>query len=586
MTGQPPISPAPTPPTPDQTEGAPLPTSEIYDQTWFGSVLRPLLIVIMVSSFALVVTTLVARFAGPMPRGFFAGLALLAVVAAVVGSVTSTVLAQPSRRAYRSAGYRAAELGIFLVITRLYVWIAAGQLPDLEQTLMRPLDALLDPLFIGAALVVGLSWFFAVEITEDFNGLALRADEFLHGKPRHGLSNESVRGGGVDRSAILSGFTIRWVTLGLVMILLAAGLRKGISYNQLFGVLRQDVEVTVLAPIIIFFVAGLLLLSHGRLAQLRSRWTMEQTPAQPEVSARWPREVLVLVGGVALVALLLPLGGTFALATILSTILGALVAVVLFLYQLAAFSALWFMSLFSGDAPPPAQTILPPTQSVLDPQVAPLTPILPPWAGGAFFWIIMALLVAYALLVYLRDRGVRFAWLEWLYAMLARRWADLRAALKRTQLRIQGAGTTAGSKSERNRWFDFGRRSWDEPNQQVRHLYLSTLRNAETAGVPRRPGETPFGYAPRLAQTLIAVVDPVDPIDPEDAADRTPDGGAPPAFVPAEADENAAAMSALTNAFVEVRYAGGSADAGQIDHLQREWERLQAALRRLVRNAD
>ena len=563
-----------TPPESDagrsSEEAVPVRTSEMYDQSWLGSVLRPLLIVIMVGCFVLVLTTLLARFAGNVAGGFFAGLALLAVAAAIVGSITTTVLAQPSRRAYRSLGYRAAELGLFLALTRIYVWTAAGRAPDFGQMLVRPLDNLLDGLFAGAALIVGLSWFFAVEMTDDFNQLALRADEILHGKPRHGLADESVRGGGVDRGAVLTDFTMRWVTLGLVMILLAALLRRGITFSSVFGVMRQDVEPTVLAPIIVYFLAGLLLLSHGRLAQLRSRWTMEQTPAQANVTSRWPWEVIVLVGGVALLALFLPLGGTFLLATILGTIITVLFGLVLLLYRLAGAALIWLFTLFAGEPPPPAQNLLLPTQSVQAPQVQPLHPVLPPWAGGLFFWSMLALLVAYAAFIYLRDRGVRFAWLDWLRLALARRWGELRAALKRTRARLRYVGRGAAPTAERPPWFAFGRRTWNDPDQQVRHLYLSTLHSAEAAGLARRPGETPLRYAPRLAEKLAAP--PPDAGDAELTPDLAENGQAPA--------DPAVAMDALTNAFVEVRYAGGHTNRDQVGLLQGHWERLQAALRR------
>jgi hypothetical protein len=541
----------------------------MYDQSWLGSMLRPLLIVIMVGSFAVVLTTLMARFAADVARSFFVGMALLAIVAAIVGSITTTVLAQPSRRAYRSLGYRAAELGLFLAITRIYVWAVGGMAPDLGQMLVRPLSMLLDGLFVGSALIVGLAWFFAVEMTDDFNQLALRADEFLHGKPRHGLADESVRGGGVDRSAVLSDFTIRWVTLGLVMIMLAALLRRSITFNSVFGVMRQDVEPTVLLPIIIYFLAGLLLLSHGRLAQLRSRWIMEQTPAQENVTSRWPWEVIALVGGIALVALFLPLGGTFLLATVLSTVIGVLFGLVLLLYRLAGAGLIWLFSLFAGESPPPAENVLPPTQSVQSPQVEPLRAVLPEWAGGAFFWSVLALLVAYAVFIYLRDRGVRFAWLEWLQLALARRWHALCASMRRTRLRLQIARAGDADGGTRPPWFNFGRRTWNDPDQQTRHLYLSTLRSAETAGLPRKPGETPLHYAPRLAEQL-AQLPPAD--DPAHATQEV-------AGEPNPADL-AAAMDALTNAFVEVRYAGEHADAQSMGLLQRYWDRLQAALRK------
>lgn len=567
-------TPAPAELPPAAPPDAPLRTSEMYDQSWLGSLLRPLLIVVMVGCFALVLTTLLARFTSDLPQGFFVGLAVLAFTAAIVGSATTTVLAQPSRRAYRSIGYRAAEVGLFLAATRLYVWFASGQWPDMGPILVHPLDVLLDLLFVAAALIVGLSWFFAVEMTDDFSQLALRADELLHGKPRHGLADESIRARGVDRSAVLGDFTIRWVTLGLVMIMLAALLRRGIAFNGLFGLLRQDVELSVLAPIIVYFVAGLLLLSNGRLALLRSRWTMEQTPAQPDVSRRWPWEVIALVGGMALLALLLPLGGTFLLATILSTVLSGLFVLVLLLYRLGATAVLWLFSLVAGEPAPPAQNVLPPTQSVQAPQTEQFHAVLPPWAGGAFFWSVVVLLVAYATYVYLRDRGVRFAWLEWLRMALGRRWGDLRAALKRTQQRLNPARSLGGNSRARPNLFAFGRRSWDDPDRQVRYLYLSTLRNAEQAGLPRRPGETPYGYAPRLAHSLEPVQTAIPAGDAPDHADE-PSAETDITLAPSE---TSVSMDALTHAFVDVRYAGSHADATLVSRLQNHWERLQKAL--------
>ncbi len=559
-------------------DAAPLRTSEMYDQSWLGSILRPLLIVVMVGCLALVMTTLMARFFTDTAPAFFVGVALLAVAAAIVGSVTTTVLAQPSRRAYRSLSYRAAEIGLFLTVTRIYVWIVAGNLPDPMQMFMRPLDTLLDGLFVGSALIVGLTWFFAVEMTDDFNRLALRADEFLHGKPRPGLANEAVRGGGVDRGAVLSEFTIRWVTLGLTMIMLAALLRREFTFTSIFGVMRQDVEPSVLAPIIIYFMAGLLLLSHGRLAQLRSRWTMEQTPAQTNVTRRWPWEVVALVGGVALLALFLPLGGTFLLGTILATTISVLFAFVLILYRLVGAALMWIFSLFAGETPPPAQSLLPATQSVQTAQVQPYHPVLPPWAGGAFFWAVLALLVAYAAFIYLRDKGVRFAWLDWLWLALARRWAGLRASIKNVQRRLNLAGNLGRPSRGRANRFDFGRRTWNDPDQQVRHLYLTTLSNAEVAGLPRRPGETPYAYAPRLAERLAttAAVDAGETASAAAAQGEQPDQ----AQTAAQTAAQAAAMDAITDAFVDVRYAGAHANAEQVSALQQQWHRLQEAIRK------
>ena len=40
------------------------------------------------------------------------------------------------------------------------------------------------------------------------------------------------------------------------------------------------------------------------------------------------------------------------------------------------------------------------------------------------------------------------------------------------------------------------------PEEEARYYYLDTLDRAEAQGSPRRPGETPTRYAPRLQSLL------------------------------------------------------------------------------------
>jgi hypothetical protein len=62
---------------------------------------------------------------------------------------------------------------------------------------------------------------------------------------------------------------------------------------------------------------------------------------------------------------------------------------------------------------------------------------------------------------------------------------------------------------------------------------------------PRRQSETPAGYAPRLSEEISA------------------------------GEEDAAAIHALTDAFVQVRYAGSQADRAEVSWLAQLWERLR-----------
>ena len=70
----------------------------------------------------------------------------------------------------------------------------------------------------------------------------------------------------------------------------------------------------VLVGLLVYFAAGLLLLSHGRLAVLRGRWYNQGVRIAPQLTRRWH---VITVGAlllVALVALLLPLEPTGWLA--------------------------------------------------------------------------------------------------------------------------------------------------------------------------------------------------------------------------------------------------------------------------------
>ncbi len=546
---------------------------EIYDQSWLTSLLRPVLIVVLVACMDVVLGAVVGRFAGGVRPGFATGLTLLAIGAALLGVVTTSVLAQPSQRINRSLGYRAAELGLLLAATRLYTWIGGTGVPSLGQMLEYPLDILLDPLFIVSAAIVGLSWFIASEVTEDLDQLALSADEIIIAQWRSDRNNDPMRARGIDRGQILSAFTMRWVTLGLLLIVLVATLRQGLTFNGFFALLRQDVEPAVMAAVAVYFLAGLLLLSHGRLATLRARWTLERTRSDTTVTRRWPLYVVLLVGAVALGALLLPFGGTFLLATLLSWLIGGLFALMLAVYRFFVYALLWLASWMMGDSPPPPPPPPPTAEPAAAPPAEAMPPLLPEWVGGSLFWVALVALVLYAAFVYFGEKGTGFAWLRWLWAALRRRWSELAQGV-RVRLPLPDGAAVRAPGTPRPAWWN--RRTYEDPDAQVRYLYFATLRAAEEAGLAREPSETPLRYAPRLEQEVAAAGEGTAP--GEDAADTAaPD---PNAADPDTADPNAAAVRALTDAFVTVRYAGGHADRTLAARLEEQWRALQRALRR------
>jgi hypothetical protein len=87
-----------------------------------------------------------------------------------------------------------------------------------------------------------------------------------------------------------------------------------------------------------------------------------------------------------------------------------------------------------------------------------------------------------------------------------------------------------------------------DADRQVRYYYLALLQRAEDAGVARKGGETPLHYGPRLADQLEA-----------DDANRT-------------------AIADLTDAFVQVRYAGEHVAPDRLARLKVVWRQLKKIL--------
>jgi hypothetical protein len=252
------------------------------------------------------------------------------------------------------------------------------------------------------------------------------------------------------------------------------------------------------------------------------------------------------------IAAMLPLGGTFYLAQILSAILAG---IYLFLFGIFRFFLTLFMLLMSWltgkpvDQPPPPAPPVPPAAM---PQAQQAASVMPPWAGGLVFWIFAAILLGYAAYIYFSGKGSDFAWARRLWAMLRARWlvlfgsyqqwqaARLRAQAERAEAALRGNGRGLPS------WLSL--RGLDA-DRQVRYYYLALLHRANEAGLPRKEAETPLRYAPRLADQL-------------------------------EADDaNRAAIADLTDAFIQIRYAGDHVAPDRLSKIKQMWRELKNSLK-------
>ncbi len=561
-----------------------------YDRVWIGSFLRPLLIALLAACIATALLAFIRISITPLPAIYTRLMLLVSIGASLLGSFSTTWLAQPEQRTQRNSGIRGAELTLLLLLVRLIGWGALGGWPTANEFFTRPLDTLLDGPFILGFIVIAIAWGISTIMTGELLSMGLQPDEIAalqKKQSRHELDQTPPNY--TDRRAVLNSFVNRWMMGGLLLVLFSAGSRLAPAQNGFFALTKQQIDPTVIAAIVIYFLAGLLLISSGQLALLRARWSLEKVASQESVLRNWPTYALLLILGVALLAMLLPFGGTFYLAQILSTILRFFYIAMLTLVQIFFGLLAALFSLAGGEgnaspAPPPLPEIDFSTL-VDDP---PVGGGVPPWLGGSIFWGITLLLLGYAATIYFSGRGLKLSWFQQLWQLLLARWSELFGSYQtwRTTKAAQTVSTDAsGNRSLLDRAGSWLRLRNLAPHQQVRYFYLTTLQRAERAGLPRHRGETPLQYAPRLAQKLD---DDLKAEGVDAAAETAPDSAPPDAKllgtknVP-ETDsaqrENAQAVQALTDAFVRVRYAAHTPQPEQIPALKRLWQRLKRRLR-------
>ncbi len=562
----------------ERTATADEPVGQIpYDRQWLGSILRPALIAVMIGCLDLALLSLIVRFNPALASGYAQMVVLLSTFAALFACAITAWLAQPGRRSSRRPIYRLAEFCFLLLLTRLLSWLTMANAPTITELLYRPLASLLDGPFVFAAIVVSLSWLLASMFTDDLLRLALQPDElFAIENDRIG---ELIRTSNSDRPAILQRIVARWVGGGIVLVLIAASVRLERPDSGFFAITRQNIDPTIIAAVVIYFLAGLLLISQGQLAILRTRWLIDRIPASEQVLGQWPIYVFALLLLVGFVAALLPFGGTFLLAQILYTIITFISNTIFAIFRFFMGLLLLIIAMFAGEAPaaetppppPPEQPLLP------DDIVPPGTP-MPEWAGGAFFWLVMALFLGYAAYVYLSDKGVQFTWLTAFWQLLRARWQALFGAYQqwqRTRLRkVKTVDAEAEEESNRKR-FGWRQRSQQlDPTQRVRQLYLAMVERAKERGIGRHAGETPLQYAPRLGAAIHRAAS-------QAANESKPNESEPDEREPDERSEQqayAADVQTLTDAFVRTRYANEQVSESEASLVEQLWEKINRRL--------
>ncbi len=522
------------------------------DHAWQDSLLRPAVIAALVGCILVALISFIQHIAPNLSAAYISILRITSIGAALIGGYTTTILVRPSQRQRRTMSYRLAELGLILFIARFALWTTVEGWPDLASMFLQPFGVFLTLRFVVNAILILIAWGMAVLVTNDFLAMGLQADELIDldaaSRPVSGDDHRIQS----DRGALVRRFSERWAMGGMLLIALTAASQVGLGANGFFALMRQDIAGGVIGAAIVYFMLGLLLLTFGHLAALRARWQLAKLPSESTIVRNWPFFAFGLLLAVAVVAFLMPLGGTFRLAQLMGLTIKALSGLVyLILGLLMGLIAL----LFGGDEQPVEEPTDPPPE-IGSPQIEQVQPPeAPPWLGGTVFWIIVALLLGYAAYIYLQGRGVNFQLLlAWLRQFL-RGWQQIGNAFNEWRSRTVLPPEEEQGKSGRSRlrrWLDDLMLGRLPPDEQVRYFYISTLENAAEHGLRRRPGETPHRFQARVA----------DKVESE--------------------DEDAIAQ--LTAGFVQVEFARQSTEVTAVPLLKRAWTQIRGALTRLQEN--
>lgn len=528
--------------------------SDFFDAPWVGGIFRPLLIALLAASIVAGPLSLLRLFGVPWRLDYVLPFALGVTLEGVYSTLQ---LGRPTWRERRNMAVRLGEILTVLVLLRLVVWALSAGWPGLAdfQLWLREPMAFFDAEYLILGAWILAVWALAVGITGDFLDLALQPDEIAaHDSQGWGESRSQVLAGrAVSRSDIVGRFATRWTVGGVVLVLFASLPQMSLALTATgkleLGLRGFGLSTELAAALVCYFLAGLLLISQGRLAVLRGRWYNQDIDVQPTVLRRWHTNSLFAVLLIGLVAALLPMGTTSWLSGIIEALVALVVRLgylLLFLLMALFGLLLWPLRLLfrSGSEAPTQQ--MPPLEI---PTQAEATSRLPDWLGGAILWIFLAVIATYLLLTFLNAHGLLQSrpaeWLMRLRLWWRARWAKtgafLLAAAGVVAKRVQQVRT---QKSIRSHSVHSGELT---PRERVRQFYLQMLGRAAEQGLRRPAHQTPSEFVRQLE---------------------------------AEWPEAEAAVETLTAAFVAARYDRRPIAADEVVGVQATWRRVMQALRR------
>ncbi len=290
----------------------------------------------------------------------------------------------------------------------------------------------------------------------------------------------------------------------------------------LIGLLHLNLEGTFIQaptgpvstwPLVVYFCLGLALIAQSRYAVLQARWYKDRVPITSPMLRPWIVYSLIAFAAAGVVVVLLPTRFSIGLFALLQSILGILMAILVFLQVLVLAPLLvlleWLFRLFGNPFRISPETPLLPQAT--PPPSPPVEPIA--WLEllkSLAFWGIFLFVIVFSLKYYFSQRSELTAAIRQLpfVLWLSRLWSWVRGRLQKTS-RVISTGILANLRRRvpgRSEWSE----DWSEldlpgrlaPRQHILHIYLRLLKRASRYGIPRRASQTPTEYARTLTPAV------------------------------------------------------------------------------------
>lgn len=490
---------------------------------WTRRLVRPLLIAALATSVSIALLEIIRLIS---PQNAWLALVPLCFFIALEGAYTAAWLNTPDSFGVDRLGYRLAETLLILVVVRIYSWIfLGGGIPSPEELrgyLTAPLSILTVSGFLTSAFVTLVAWSFAVSNGRIFTKLDVSIYEIRF----YRLSQPEQKAMGddrpiqVQRGKLLSAYFRNWLAVGMAMIILAAlstfEVRQFATVSNPLEITRLGLSSAMLLALIIYFLAGFWLLSHGRLLRMNARWLADGMAKEADLERGWQRSSLIILLTIAAIAAFLPIGSTLPISRILSLGVSAIAYLAGVIIQAIGYLLAMTIMMLTGnieesDPIRPPQLTLPPVEEVIVPPSNPSHPFAEMMVSSIFWTLVIAAILA-TLFYFLRERGytlqrerieeqwqIVIGWLRELWAQLTGRIRSTSSEL-RSRLKTPKPATNMRDESQAIR-AGFLRLGNLSPRDQIRYYYLALVHRAGERGIRRGAGQTPLEYARELKET-------------------------------------------------------------------------------------